>query len=72
MSVSTHTVTASPDLKQRAIAMLEDIHRREWECRLHRVHYIRLARQYGVTFDEIGAALGITGAGARKFMQRAS
>jgi hypothetical protein len=71
MSVSTHTVTASPELKRRAIEMLEDIHRREWECRLHRVHYIKLARQYGVSFEEIGRALGITGAGARKFIQRA-
>ncbi len=37
-----------------------------------RLHYVRLARENGLTYGEIGDALGVTEAAVRKLIERAA
>jgi len=57
--------------RQFALEMLDIIYKRQHEIRFHKLYYCRIAREHGATFDEIGNALGVTGAAIRKMLQRA-
>lgn len=57
--------------RQFALEMLDVIRKRQQEIRFHKLYYARIAREHGATFDEIGDALGVTGAGVRKMLHRA-
>lgn len=57
--------------RQYALGVLESIGRRQDEMRGTKLHFVRIARQHGATYDEIGHALGVTGPAIRKMLRRA-
>lgn len=61
----------STNERQYALEMLDVIRKRQHEIRYHKLYYARIAREHGATYDEIGEALGVTGAGIRKMLYRA-
>lgn len=57
--------------RQFALDMLDAIRKRQHEIRFHKLYYAQVARDHGATYEEIGEALGITGAGVRLMLKRA-
>ncbi|MGX7727569.1 hypothetical protein [Rhodococcus sp. 5G237] len=57
--------------RQFALEVLEAIRVRQHEIRHHKLYYARIARDHGATYEEIGEALGVTGAGVRLMLKRA-
>ena len=53
-----------------AIEMLEAVRRNQAETRRHLVFYARLGRREGLTFEQIGNALGMTKSGVQKMLVR--
>jgi len=66
MSVSTLADENDTELKDRALVCLDELRRQQEQARYHRLFYMRLARQYGATYREIGESLGITLQAARQ------
>lgn len=62
MSLPTHedTPDTEDDLKSYALTILDEVAKRQERARLHRAYYMKLARDNGATYREIGEALGIT------------
>lgn len=71
MSVSPVTDMSTSDDKRQALELLAILRQRQEATRLHRIHYMRLARQYGATNFEIGAELGVSEAAVRGMLKRA-
>ncbi|AUM16473.1 MULTISPECIES: sigma factor-like helix-turn-helix DNA-binding protein [Rhodococcus] len=65
------TTTSTFELRDRALEMLDVLRQRQESNRLHRVHYMQLARQYGCTHQQIGDALGVSEAAVRAMLKRA-
>lgn len=59
-------------LQAYAIEMLHEVRRNEAETRRHRRFYMNLARREGLTYEQIGNALGITRASAHAYINRAT
>ncbi|MFC9767755.1 hypothetical protein [Rhodococcus jostii] len=57
--------------REHALVLLGEVDRRLEQARLHRIYYMRLARAYGCSYDQIGAELRITGAAVRAALARA-
>ncbi|WKK11940.1 hypothetical protein QYN14_25680 [Rhodococcus ruber] len=65
------TTSTSSELRDRALEILDVLRQRQETNRLHRVHYMQLARQYGCTNQQIGDALGVSEAAVRAMLKRA-
>lgn len=59
-------------LREHALSMLDAIRDNQDRTRLHRIHYMRLAREYGCTNEDIGGALGVSEAAVRAMLKRAA
>ncbi|MGV5046861.1 hypothetical protein [Rhodococcus pyridinivorans] len=66
MSVATLSGESDTELKDRALVCLDELRRQQEQARFHRLFYMRLARQYGATYREIGECLGISLQAARQ------
>ena len=67
-------VTEHPDAalrKRQALAFLVESRKTLERAKRGRLHFIQLARTHGLTYVEIGDALGITEAGVRAILSRA-
>lgn len=58
------------DLKSYALLILDEVAKRQERNRLHRAYYMRLARQHGATYREIGESLGIGVPAVREYLIR--
>lgn len=54
-----------------ALEMLDALRRDQDKIRHHKLFYMRIARENGALFDEIGAAFGVTGDAVRMALRRA-
>lgn len=57
--------------KDQIIGRLDEVHHHYVESRYARVQWMVLAREHGLSFHEIGVAVGITENAARKAVNRA-
>lgn len=57
-------------LREHALSVLDAIRDNQDRTRLHRLHYMRLAREYGCTNEDIGQALGVSEAAVRAMLKR--
>ena len=57
--------------RQFALQMLDELRKQQHKIRYHKLYFMRLARDHGASFDEIGAAFGVTGEAVRMFLRRA-
>jgi len=64
------TETAPAGLKRLAREFLELQQQRHQQNRIHRPYFARLARDYGLTHQEIGEVYGITEAAVRSMIKR--
>lgn len=68
--MSLHART-SPDRKQLAREFLELANDQYQQHRLHRVYYARIAREHGLTNQDIADAYGVTETAIRSLLKRA-
>lgn len=71
ISVSPVSDVSTEEQKARSLEFLAVLRRQQETARLSRIHYMRLARQYGATNFEIGSELGVSEAAVRAMLKRA-
>lgn len=72
MAVSQSIESSPGELREHALVMLDELRKIQERSRLHRIYYMRLARQYGCTNHDIGGALGVSEAAVRAMLKRAA
>lgn len=69
MSISSRAQKDTNELDRTFLALANDAYQ---ESRQNRVKYAQLAREYGLTNQEIADAYGVTEAAVRHMLKRAS
>lgn len=69
MSISSRAQKDTKDLDRTFLALANEAYQ---ESRQNRVKYAQLAREYGLTNQEIADCYGITEAAVRQMLKRAS
>lgn len=63
------TEVSPAELKERALVLLGEVCKTIERGYLHRVHYIKLAREYGCTLEQIAAEIGLTEGAVRYILK---